>query len=103
MTEVAPAPFSPSRALRFAAYAEGTTLLALVFIGMPLKHAFGIGLPNLILGPLHGFVLFGYAGVLLAEWYRARPALDWVVLAAIASLLPGGTFWFFAAPRSTEA
>lgn len=103
MSDEAGAGFTPSRTLRLAAYAEGATLLALVFIGMPLKHAFGIGLPNLVLGPLHGFVFFGYAGVLLAEWYRARPALDWVVMAAIASLLPGGTFWFFATPRSTEA
>jgi len=88
-------PFTPSPALRAVALAEGTTLLALVFIGMPLKHGFGIGLANLILGPLHGLVFFAYAGVLLYEAWRLRPSIDWVVTAFIAALLPGGTFWLF--------
>lgn len=86
-----------TRWVRPAAFAEGATLLALVFIGMPLKYGFGITLANAILGPLHGVVFFAYVGAILIELRAARHSMEWVWQAMLASLIPGGTFWFFTA------
>lgn len=86
-----------TRPLRPAAFAEGLTLLALVFIGMPLKYGFGITAANAILGPLHGFVFFAYVGAMLFELRSARHSMEWIWQAMLASLIPGGTFWFFTA------
>jgi integral membrane protein len=86
-----------TRMLRPAAFAEGVTLAALVFIGMPLKYGFGITAANAILGPLHGFVFFAYVGALLLELRATRHSMEWVWQAMLASLIPGVTFWFFTA------
>lgn len=89
-----------TRILRPVAFAEGVTLLALVFIGMPLKHVFGIPEFNLVLGPLHGVVFIAYAAVVLYEAAMARRSLDWLMQAGLASIIPGGTFWLFGGGRN---
>ena len=90
-----------SRILRPVAFAEGVTLLALVFIGMPMKHLFGVPELNLVLGPLHGVVFLVYAAVVLYEAAVSRRSLDWLMQAGLASIIPGGTFWLFGRRRST--
>lgn len=92
-----------TRTLRPAAFAEGATLLALVFIGMPLKYGLGITIANAFLGPLHGFVFFAYAAAILYELRAARHSMEWVWQAMLASLIPGGTFWFFTAKPDPRA
>ncbi len=89
------------RWLRPIAFAEGTTLLALVFIGMPLKHGLGITAANAVLGPLHGVMFLAYAAAVAWELIIARHSIEWLVQAGLASIIPGGTFWFFTAGRSS--
>jgi integral membrane protein len=84
-----------TRILRPVAFAEGVTLLALVFIGMPMKHLFGVPELNLVLGPAHGVVFLVYAAVVLYEAASAHRSLDWLMQAGLASIIPGGTFWLF--------
>lgn len=84
-----------TRLLRPVAFAEGVTLLALVFVGMPLKHVFGVPEPNLVLGPLHGVVFLAYAAVVLYEAASVRRSMDWLMQAGLASIIPGGTFWLY--------
>jgi integral membrane protein len=45
------------RTLRFLSFAEGASLLGLLFIGMPLKYVFAAPMAVRVLGSLHG-VLF---------------------------------------------
>lgn len=92
-----------SRLLRTIAFIEGTTLVALVFLGMPLKHLFGIGMPNMILGPTHGVAFIAYAAAMLVAVVIYRRSFEWLVMAMLASIIPGGTFWFFAKPAASEA
>ena len=84
-----------TRILRPVAFAEGVTLIALVFIGMPMKHVFGFPAFNAVLGPLHGGVFLAYAAIVLYEAASARRSIDWLVQAGLASIIPGGTFWLF--------
>jgi integral membrane protein len=85
------------RLLRPIAFAEGSTLLALVFIGMPLKYGLGITAANALLGPLHGVMFLAYAAAVVWELLVARHSVEWLIQAGLASIIPGGTFWFFTA------
>lgn len=85
------------RLLRPIAFAEGTTLLALVFIAMPLKYGLGITAANALLGPLHGVMFLAYAAAVIYELFIARHSMEWLIQAGLASIIPGGTFWFFTA------
>jgi integral membrane protein len=68
---------------------------------MPLKYGLGITAANAVLGPLHGVVFLAYAAALTAEFFVARHhSLEWLIQAGLASIIPGGTFWFFTARRA---
>lgn len=78
--------------LRLAGLAEGCTLLGLVAVAVPLKHLAGLPLPTRILGPVHGLMFLTYAMVLVeTATAEAWPRRDWS-RAALACLLPFGTF-----------
>jgi integral membrane protein len=81
--------------LRPVAYAEGVTLIALVFIGMPAKYVFGVTAFNAALGPLHGVVFLAYVAAVIWEMRKARHSAEWLIQAGLASIIPGGTFWLF--------
>ena len=50
----------PLKRLRWVGYAEGTTLLLLVFVAVPLKYLGGWPTGTSIMGPVHGatFILY---------------------------------------------
>ena len=79
--------------LRLLGFLEGVSLLALVFIAMPLKHLFHDPLLVKILGPIHGvlFLLYLFAAVGLGVGLKWRMK-TWVIL-LLGSLLPFGTFY----------
>jgi integral membrane protein len=85
-------PTDPLSRLRLAGLAEGTTLLLLVGVAVPLKRLAGWPEGVGILGPVHGlaFLVYVYA---LAE---AASAGAWprreIARAALACLVPFGTF-----------
>jgi integral membrane protein len=80
--------------LRLIAGMEGTSLLLLVFIGMPLKH-FGDNESMVkIMGPIHGalFLLFVFNALRVAVEQRWKfSTITWKLL--VASLLPFGTLY----------
>ncbi|MBP6847017.1 MAG: DUF3817 domain-containing protein [Kofleriaceae bacterium] len=81
---------------------EGASFLLLLGVAMPLKYLAGQPLAVRVVGMLHGvlFVLF------LAALWRAADAQAWprrhVIVGAIASLVPFGTFWFERWARASE-
>lgn len=89
----------PMSRLKLAGVIEGTTLLLLVGLAVPLKYFLQnpIGLETL--GPIHGLAFLAYS-YLLFERYQSglldgRSALK----LSAASFIPGGTFFAF---RSVE-
>ena len=81
------------RALRVYALLEGSSLLVLCLIAMPLKHVFGLPLAVRVVGSVHGllFLLF------LLALYRAHSERAWSTRQALWALgsafVPGGAFW----------
>ncbi|MEL6560377.1 MAG: DUF3817 domain-containing protein [Bacteroidota bacterium] len=80
--------------LRLLAFLEGTSLLALVFVSMPLKYIYGITTVSSILGPIHGllFLLFVFNTISVGTEYHWKfRTTTWKVL--IACIVPFGTFY----------
>lgn len=84
------------RALRLFALAEGVSLLLLVGVAVPLKHVFGHSVGVRALGPLHGLAFLAYAVCVLDALGTRRLTRRQAGLALVASMIPGGTFFFFA-------
>lgn len=80
------------RNLRFIGIAEGISFLVLLLIAMPLKYFLGVPMAVKVVGWMHGVLFIAYILVVLL----AIKAMDWsffgVVIALVASLIPGGTF-----------
>ncbi len=79
---------------RILAFLEGVSLIALMFIGVPLKYMSGN--PALVksIGPVHGllFLLYvAYAFSIAAENQWKFTQTTWKVL--LASFIPFGTFY----------
>jgi integral membrane protein len=86
---------SPLRRLRFIGLLEGTSYLALLLIAMPLKYAAGYPHAVQVVGSLHGglFVLF-VLSVLEVTIRRPWWSVWFWGAAALAAVVPGGTFVF---------
>lgn len=78
--------------VRFMALLEGTSLLVLLLIAMPLKYHFDMPEAVKLIGPIHGALFLTFNAVLFG--YAAKGHLSGVkaVLGFIASLIPFGTF-----------
>ena len=87
---------NPVGRVRVVGMFEGTSLLLLMFVAMPLKYLSGV--PDLgkevvfWVGLIHGILFIGYATVTFVAWGQGAMRAKLVGLAALASLLPFGPF-----------
>ena len=94
--------------LRILLHLEGVSLLALLFVAMPLKYVAGYPVAVRIVGSLHGILFLSFvAGVvelgLEQRWSRGR-----IARAILASIVPFGSFvldraWRRSLPVDAEA
>jgi integral membrane protein len=85
---------SPIKRLRLLALLEGSSLLFLVFIAVPLKYIWEIPEGSKLIGPIHGalFLLFVLSTINVAIQQKWKfTAVTWKVL--IACIIPFGTFY----------
>ncbi len=80
------------RQMRFASLVEGTTLIVLVFVAVPLRHLAGYRLATSIMGPIHGMAFMLYIWMLIetisgGEWSKRESAY-----LLIAAFVPLGAF-----------
>ncbi|SNB72789.1 MULTISPECIES: DUF3817 domain-containing protein [unclassified Agrobacterium] len=80
------------RRMRVVSLLEGTTLLLLVFVAVPLKHLVGYPTATRVMGPVHGiaFVLYIwmlFQTVMIGKWSRRDAARM-----AVAAFIPFGAF-----------
>ncbi|WP_282610210.1 DUF3817 domain-containing protein [Pelagibius sp. Alg239-R121] len=80
------------RWMRFVSLLEGTTLVALVFIAVPLKHFAGFPAATSVMGPVHGFAFLLYIWMLAqAASSFAWPKSDIIPL-FVMGFIPFGAF-----------
>jgi integral membrane protein len=83
---------SQLRWMRAVSLVEGSTLLLLVLIAVPLKHVADLPIATRIMGPIHGLAFLTYGWMLVRTvagggWSRAD-----IVRLSIAALIPFGAF-----------
>lgn len=79
--------------LRIAGIVEGTTLLVLLLIAVPLKHLGGIPQVVSFVGPIHGIAFLAYLRFLIVAVAEGGwPRRD-IIRTAIVSFIPLGTFY----------
>ncbi|MGL4289321.1 MAG: DUF3817 domain-containing protein [Phreatobacter sp.] len=81
------------RCMRLVSLLEGTTLIALVFVAVPLKRLAGYSLATSIMGPVHGFAFVLYVWMLVqtvtgGHWPRRE-----VIRLLVIAFIPFGAFW----------
>ena len=79
---------------QLAAFAEGSSLLALIFIAVPLKRVFGIPELSSALGPLHGLLFMVYVFQTIQIKIEKRWSHKNVFVLLMAAFIPFGTFYF---------
>jgi integral membrane protein len=80
--------------LRILAFLEGTSLLALIFVGVPLKYMYQIPSINKVIGPIHGalFLLFLLNTMTVGVEQKWKfTSTTWKVI--LACFIPFGTFY----------
>ncbi len=83
---------SPLNRLRLVGLIEGTTLLALLVIAVPLKHLAGVTEATAVVGPIHGMAFVLYIVALIENFagggWRPRDMMR----VSLVALVPFGTF-----------
>ncbi len=80
--------------LRWAALFEGSSLILLLFVAMPLKYYAGIPEAVKIIGPLHGILFLSFIVLLFSHAAKNELSLLKTSVGLIASFIPFGTFIF---------
>lgn len=84
------------RFLNFMSLLEGTSLIALLFIAMPLKYSFGMPEAVKFVGMTHGILFIAFNVVLFAFVGAKKLSEMQGFKGFIASFIPFGTFIFSA-------
>jgi len=79
--------------LRLAALFEGTSLILLLFIAMPLKYYAGIPLATKIVGMTHGIFVFAFLYQLFTASDEAPFSGKEMGILTLMSLIPFGSFY----------
>ncbi|WP_025734021.1 DUF3817 domain-containing protein [Carnimonas nigrificans] len=79
--------------LRRAALVEGTTLLLLLFIAVPLKHLAGVPQAVSIMGPIHGVAFICYIVLLLRSQTMLRLDGAQLTKLIVAAFIPFGALY----------
>tara|TARA_R110002072_G_scaffold256261_1_gene415078 strand:+ start:9427 stop:9729 length:303 start_codon:yes stop_codon:yes gene_type:complete len=80
--------------LRALAIIEGISYLMLFAITMPIKYIYEIGMPNQVVGMIHGFLFILYCIWILIVAKKNNWRIGKTLIGLIASLLPFATFIF---------
>ncbi len=83
---------APLRRLRAASFCEATTLLVLLFVAVPLKHAFGYAPATRIMGPVHGVAFVAYVWSVIAATSAGGWSRREIARLVLAAFIPFGGF-----------
>ncbi len=89
---MAPSLRHPLGRLRLAGLIEGTTLVSLICIAVPLKHLGGIPEATTVVGPIHGVAFILYLVTLVDNFVGGGWTLRDMVRTSIVAIIPLGTF-----------
>ena len=80
--------------LRWSALFEGSALILLLGVAMPLKYYAGIPVAVKIIGPLHGILFLTFLVLLFSHALKGELSILKTLTGFFASFIPFGTFVF---------
>ncbi|SDM89801.1 DUF3817 domain-containing protein [Sediminibacillus halophilus] len=83
---------SPIRLFRIFGMIEGTSLVVLLFIAMPLKYIAGFPEVVTLVGSLHGFFFVVYLLVIAYTTFKIRWAFRWLFGSLLVAFIPFGNY-----------
>ncbi|WP_026571444.1 MULTISPECIES: DUF3817 domain-containing protein [Sediminibacillus] len=83
---------SPIRLFRIFGMIEGTSLVVLLFIAMPLKYIAGFPEVVTLVGSLHGFFFVVYLLVIAYTTIKIRWAFKWLFGSLLVAFIPFGNY-----------
>ena len=83
---------SQLRRMRAVSLLEGTTLLLLLGVAVPLKHLAGIPVATSIMGPIHGIAFILYVWMLVQTVSMGGWTLAAATRMVLAAFIPFGAF-----------
>lgn len=81
-------------ALRWAALFEGSSLLLLLFVAVPLKYFADFPMGVKIIGPIHGILFLLFVTLLLLHAAKREFSPTHTAIGLVAAFVPFGTFIF---------
>lgn len=84
----------PLKRFRFMGLLEGSSLLILVFLAMPLKYFFGLPEAVAIVGAIHGFLFVTYCLAIAYMTFVVKWPFLYSVIAVIVAFIPFGNLLF---------
>ncbi|EPD51469.1 integral membrane protein [Paenisporosarcina sp. HGH0030] len=84
----------PLKRFRFMGLLEGSSLLILLFLAMPLKYFFGMPEAVRVVGSIHGFLFVSYCLVIAYMTFIVRWPFIYSVIAVIVAFIPFGNIIF---------
>ena len=81
------------RHLSLMTLVEGTSLIALVLIAVPIKYGLDFPLAVQVVGPIHGALFLWTMGALLTSVFAGRLAATKGAVVFCAALIPFGGLW----------
>lgn len=84
----------PLKRFRFMGLLEGSSLLILLFLAMPLKYFFGIPEAVRVVGSIHGFLFVSYCLVIAYMTFVVKWPFKYSVIAVIVAFIPFGNIIF---------
>lgn len=80
--------------LRTVAIIEGSTLVLLLFVAVPLKYKMGMPAFVSVMGPVHGVAFLAYIAALIAALGVGLITSLKLVVGTVAAFIPFGSFVF---------
>ncbi len=77
---------------RFIGVLEGSSLLILLFIAMPLKYWFGMANAVTIVGTLHGYIFLAYIFAVIYMMFAIKWPFRFTIGALLSAFIPFGNF-----------
>ena len=84
----------PLKRFRFMGLLEGSSLLILLFLAMPLKYFFGFPEAVRVVGSIHGFLFVSYCLVIAYMTFVVKWPFKYSVIAVIVAFIPFGNIIF---------
>lgn len=81
------------RRMRWVSLLEGSTLLILVLVAVPLKHLGGYPVATAVMGPIHGMAFLLYVWMLMQTVSGSAFPRGDVIRMAVAAFIPFGAFF----------